>query len=80
MKLSKPQRRYLEAIARCDWKQRNKDGSPAMRKWARENELVIQDRRAGGLPQTLTQKARNILSNDQEQATTLNPKKIQSDD
>lgn len=64
MKLTKRQRRYLEAIRRCDWKQRNKDGTREMRKWADDNELVIRGRLPGEVPQRLTEKAKLILLND----------------
>jgi hypothetical protein len=67
MKLTKRQARYLTAISRCDWTQRNKDGTPAMRKWARVNGMIIDGRGAGAIPQTLTQKARALLANGEGQ-------------
>ena len=60
-KLTKRQRRYLDAIRRCDWTQRNKDSTPAMRSWAKENELIIRASHPGDLPARLTPKALALL-------------------
>lgn len=60
-RLTKRQRRYLDAIRRADWAQRSKDGTPAMRRWARDNGLVVQGSKAGDPPQRLTGKALAML-------------------
>ena len=60
MKLTKRQHRYLDAIRRCDWG--NKDGTPIMRAWARENNLIKRGSKAGELPLQLTEKAIELLT------------------
>lgn len=61
MKLTKRQRRYLDAIRRCDWDQSNKDGTLVMRHWARDNKLIVHGSKAGELPIRLTEKAIELL-------------------
>jgi len=63
MKLTKVQRRYLDAIFRTDWTQRNKDGKPAIRRWARENGLVEQGK---FVSQVLTAKGKAVLDGKEE--------------
>lgn len=77
MKITKRQARYLDAIRRCDWTQRNKDGTPAMRKWARDNGMIEYATKAGQNPMWLTEAGKLALANNRisgfEAAHVCNP-------
>lgn len=62
-RLTKRQARYLDAIRRCDWTQRNKDGTPAMRKWARDTGMIEYATKAGQAPMWLTENGKAALAN-----------------
>lgn len=71
MKLTKRQARYLDAINRCDWNQRSKDGTPAMRRWGQASGFVVNGHHAGDLPQRLTEAGKSALANASHQALAV---------